>query len=66
MDAWRAINPHAKLARGDKHGYVTVALDENRARVRIRAIVSEKNPNSPIATLASFVVENGRPGAEAE
>ncbi len=66
MDAWRANNPHAKLARSDKRGYVTVALDEHRARVHIRAIVSEKNPNSPISTLASFVVENGRPGAESE
>lgn len=65
-DAARANNPHIKFARGDKRGYVTVELAENRARVLLRTIESEKKPTSAVSTLARFVVRNGRPGAEPE
>ncbi len=65
-DAWRTNNPHIKFARGDRRGYVTVALDGQRARVRLRVIKNEKLESSPIATQAAFVVEDGRAGAESD
>lgn len=64
IDGWRAKSPHARYARSDRRGYVTVELNERAARVRLRAIDSEKDPNSNIATIATFVVQDGRAGAE--
>jgi alkaline phosphatase D len=64
VDAWRAESAHAKYARSDKRGYVTVELGEREARVRLRAIDSEKDPNSGIATIATFAVADGKAGAK--
>jgi alkaline phosphatase D len=64
VDGWRAESPHARYARSDKRGYVTVELSAREARVRLRAIDSEKDPNSGIATIANFVVADGKAGAE--
>lgn len=65
-DAALANNPHIRFARGDKRGYVTVALDPQQARVQLRTLSNEKTLDSAISTLASFVVSSGRPGAERE
>ena len=58
----RAENPHMHLASGEKRGYVTLELTQKACLARLRAIDSEKVAGSDIATLASFVVEDGRPG----
>ncbi len=65
LDALRAENPHIRLANGEKRGYVTLELTEKRCLARLRTIDSEKAADSPISTLAAFVVEDGRPGAQA-
>jgi alkaline phosphatase D len=64
VDGWRAESAHAKYARSDKRGYVTVELSAREARVRLRAIDSEKDPNSGIATIATFAVADGKAGAK--
>lgn len=64
LDALRAANPHIRLIDGEKRGYVTLELTEGRCLAQLRVLGSEKRADSPIATLAAFVVEDGRPGAQ--
>lgn len=64
LDALRAANPHVCFASSEKRGYVTLELTERRCLAQLRALTSEKDADSPISTLAAFVVEQGRPGAE--
>jgi alkaline phosphatase D len=64
IDQWRAESPHTKYARSDRRGYVTVELGQDAARVRLRAVDSEKDPSSDIRTIARFVIADGKPGAE--
>ena len=58
-------NRHIEFANGALRGYTTLDVTQQRGCVaRIRTIASEKEPGSPIRTLASFAVEDGRPGAQ--
>lgn len=65
LDALRPDNPHVRFANSEQRGYVTLELAERRCLARLRTIGSEKAADSPISTRAAFVVEDGRPGAEA-
>ncbi len=65
LDARRQENPHVRFAHSEKRGYVMLELVDKHCLARLRAIDSEKAADSPISTLAAFVVEDGRPGAEA-
>jgi alkaline phosphatase D len=62
-DALRAENPHVTFVNTDKRGYVYIDLTPARCEARLRVLDSEKKRASALATLASFVVEDGRPGA---
>ncbi|MBM3392534.1 MAG: alkaline phosphatase [Betaproteobacteria bacterium] len=62
LDVLRAENPHVRFASSEKRGYVTLELGEKRCLAHLRVIDSEKKADSGISTLASFVVEDGRPG----
>ena len=64
LDLLRPENPHVRFANSEKRGYAVLELTEKRCLAQLRAIDSEKAADSPISTLAAFVVENGRPGAE--
>ena len=57
-------NPHVLFANGSRRGYVTVELTTARCIARVRTIVSATELDSPIRTLATYAVENGKPGAE--
>jgi alkaline phosphatase D len=57
-------NPHVLFANGTRRGYTTVDLTGRRCLSRIRTIASATEPDSPIRTLATYAVENGRPGAQ--
>lgn len=61
--AWQAENPHVLYANGTRHGYVTMELNSRRCTARMRA-VNEKEPDAPLYTLASWTLEDGRPGAQ--
>ena len=58
-----ADNPHIKFFNGQR-GYVRCDLNRDRwqSTYRIVPFVSERG--APIRTVAQFVVENGRPGAQ--
>ena len=62
VDASRADNPHIKFAHSEKRGYVCLEITPERCEARLRALDNEKKRASRVATLAAFVVENGRPG----
>ncbi|HYC45423.1 MAG TPA: alkaline phosphatase D family protein [Burkholderiales bacterium] len=57
-------NPHIRFANGARRGYTTLELTPSRCTARIRTIASAAEPDSPVRTLATFVVENGRPGVQ--
>jgi len=57
------VNPHQKF--WDTHrGYVRCALTQKQWRTDFRGIETTQTPSSPISTIASFVVEDGVPGAQ--
>jgi alkaline phosphatase D len=64
VDALLARNPHLKYGRSDRRGYVRVELGARQMRAELRGLDSVKVPDSPCQTLASFVIEDGRPGAQ--
>jgi alkaline phosphatase D len=57
-------NPHIKFADGRQRGYVRVELTPGLWRADLRAMESVQKRDAPCSTLASFVVEDGRPGAQ--
>ena len=58
------FNPHIKFFDGDRRGYVLCKLDHDEWRTDLRMVASVSTPDAPVATLASFVVEDGQPGAQ--
>jgi alkaline phosphatase D len=63
LDAVLPENPHVKLANGAQRGYVRVEVTRDRLRADLRALRTVAQPASEADTLATFVVETGRPGA---
>jgi alkaline phosphatase D len=59
-----AANPHMLLSDARRRGYVVMDLGRKEARASLRVIDNEKLKRSSLDTLASFVVQAGRPGAE--
>lgn len=57
-------NPHTKFFNGALRGYVRCNLTRQRWQSDYRVVSTILEPNARISTLASFVVEDGRPGAE--
>jgi alkaline phosphatase D len=57
-------NPHTRFFDGAYHGYVRCALTPKQWVSDFRVVQSILTESSPVSTLASFVVENGKPGAE--
>lgn len=55
-----AANPHIRLADGAHRGYTVLDFDRRRLRARLRVVESVKERESPVSTLASYVVEDGR------
>jgi alkaline phosphatase D len=58
-----ADNPHEVFFNNNK-GYVRCTLDRRLWRADYRVVPTVRDPDAPIATLASFVTEAGRPGAQ--
>lgn len=59
-----ADNPHTKFFDGAFRGYVRCKLTRDRWQSDYRVVSTIVQENASISTLASFVVENGRPGAQ--
>jgi alkaline phosphatase D len=56
-------NPHIKFFNSQR-GYVRCELTPARWQSDYRVVAAVTTPDAPISTRASFVVENGRPGAQ--
>lgn len=58
------LNPHIKFNDWRHRGYMRVDLTPERWRTDLMATANVADPDSPCEVLASFTVENGRPGAQ--
>ena len=58
-----ALNPHFKFYN-NRRGYVRCTLTPSLLTSDFRTLPYVSRPDAPIDTRASFVVENGRPGAQ--
>lgn len=56
-------NPHIKFADSRHRGYVRVEVTPREWRADLRAMETVAKPDGACNTLASFVVEDGKPGA---
>jgi len=56
-------NPQVKFYNG-KRGYVVCGVRKNRFDAAYRVVDRVTAPGAPVRTLANFVVEDGRPGAQ--
>jgi alkaline phosphatase D len=57
-------NPHILLADGRYRGYTRVDVGPKLLEADLRAVDSVRQRESGCSTLASFVVEDGRPGPQ--
>lgn len=57
-------NPHIKFFDGDRRGYVRCRVTPERWETDLRMVATVSRSDAPVATLASFVVESGVPGAQ--
>jgi hypothetical protein len=53
------VDPYVRYFNGERHGYLTVDLDEGRAEVEYRSPQTKDQPSSPTELLVSFRVESG-------
>jgi len=56
-------NPHTRFFDGTFRGYVRCDLDAQQWRTDFRVVPTILSPDVPATTLASFVVQDGVPGA---
>ncbi|SNT26921.1 alkaline phosphatase D [Noviherbaspirillum humi] len=54
-------NPHIRYGRSDKRGYMLMDVSPARIEVRFQALDNVRRADSSQKTIASFVVEDGRP-----
>jgi len=64
LDAALAENPHLKFADGRKRGYVRLDMTRKNIVAALRVIDDVRERNTGCTTLARFVVEDGKPGAQ--
>ncbi len=64
QDAIKQENPHITYADLTRRGYVRMELTPARARADLRGLENVIRPDARIETMATFVVEDGRPGAQ--
>ena len=57
-------NPHIRFFEGDRRGYVRCTVTPDQWRTDLRMVTTVSRPDAPVETLASFVVEDGKPGAQ--
>ncbi len=65
IDTARSFNPHVHYGRGDRRGAVVFDLDAKHLQARLLSVDDDQRADSSVSTLASFVVEAGRPGPQA-
>ncbi len=63
-EAARQNNPHLKFSNGTQRGFTAFDITAKQCAVRMRALSRVTDPLATISDLASFVVENGKAGAQ--
>jgi len=58
------LNPHIKLFDGDRRGYIRCDVTPSTWRADIKMVATVRDRDAGIGTFASFVVEDGQPGAQ--
>src|SRR4030095_2188082 len=56
--------PHVRFFESRARGYVRCTVSPDRWRAELRALEHVTDARAPIGTLATYVVESGRPGAQ--
>jgi alkaline phosphatase D len=64
QDAIRQENPHIRYADLTRRGYVRMELTRDRARAELQGVENVTSRGARVETMATFVVEDGRPGAQ--
>ena len=64
MEAAREENPHVKFLEGTLKGYLLSTVTPDEWRSDFRVVADPADPVSPGRTLSSWIVENGKPGAQ--
>jgi len=57
-------NPHIKFFESRKRGYVSVRLSRKALTAKYQTVSDINDPKATVSTLKTFVVENGRAGAQ--
>ena len=65
VDRIQSMNPHVKFING-RRGYVRVQLTQKTCTADYRVLPYVTKPGAPVATRASFIVENGRRGVQSQ
>jgi alkaline phosphatase D len=65
VDRIQSMNPHVKFFNG-RRGYVRVQLTQKTCTADYRVLPYVTKPGAPVATRASFIVENGRRGVQSQ
>ncbi|WP_151639293.1 alkaline phosphatase D family protein [Noviherbaspirillum aerium] len=60
-DRYVADNPHIQYGRSDRRGYMMLDVKPARIVTRFQALDDVRTAESGVATVASFIVEEGRP-----
>jgi alkaline phosphatase D len=60
--AYLADNPHVRFFESRSRGYMSTEVTPERMTTRFQAISDPHDPDATVSTLATFVVEDGRPG----
>jgi len=58
------VNPHLKYGEGETRGYGRIDLTPQACTVTFRGVANALDRASPVRDLATFVVEDGRPGVK--
>jgi alkaline phosphatase D len=62
--AYLPDNPHVRFFESRWRGYLRCQVNHRRWRTDLRVVDTVQRPGAPVRTLASFVVEDGRPGPQ--
>lgn len=63
VEAYLPDNPHVRFYNNQR-GYVRCLLTPDRWQTDYRVVAAVETPGSDVKTRATFIVENGRPGAQ--
>lgn len=62
VDQYLADNPHLKYGRSDRRGFVLMDVTPAATQVRFQGLDDVSKVDSGVATIARFVIEDGRAG----